>query len=1831
MHNRVDGFRLSPQQRQVWLLKQKGSVPRTQCAVRITGTLKTELLREAVQKVVDRHEILRTTFYLSPGDNFPIQVIADDVTPYWRTVGFSDPDHREQEAVIDRLMLEEGKALTLEQNPIFRLCLVTLSANDHCLIISLPSISADHRTLTNLVCEINDLYTASYLGKELPGAAIQYIQFSEWQNELLEEEEATMGETFWSTQELSNPPALPFEGGRVSDVMPDPLTFTTTIAHDVVENLERMAWQGEYSKNFLLLSCWQTLLWRLTGQFDITLTTLFDGRRFEDLHEALGLFAKYLPIQSHFKGAFQLADILKQTRRSVSNAGEWQDYYLGEKIEGASRVATDCQVGYDFETWPSKRGTDILFSICKQYVFFDRFKLRLSCVSHNNSIITTYYFDPNLYSLDDIKRLSGQFHKLLESFVKNPEESIANLELLSEAERRQLIIELNSTKKPYPEDECVHQLFEAQSFRTPDSIALTFADQSLTYAELNSQSNQMARYLMKCGVRPESPVAVCCERSPEMLIGLLAILKAGGAYIPLDPSYPLERLAFILDDTRACVVITQGRLVDALPASLAQVVCIDRDRNVIAKESRNDVVCEVKPDNLAYVIYTSGSTGKPKGVMISHRGLVNYLNWCVTTYALEDGDGAPVHSPLSFDLTVTSIFAPLLTGKSVFLLQEYGGVENLAEALSKRGGFSLVKLTPAHLEALNRLSDTRPPAGQTRTLVIGGEALMNETISSWRAHMPQTKIVNEYGPTEAVVGCCAYEVQDGESFAGSVPIGRPIANAQIFLLDSQLKPAPVGVIGELHIGGVGLARGYLNLPDLTAEKFIPNPFNSEPSARIYKAGDNARFLPNGNLEFLGRNDHQVKVHGYRIELGEIEASLAQHPAIRECAVLVREDAPGDKRLVAYLVPDRDRAFVIQQLMRLEKDGLLEEQPRCELPNGMTIVYLNKDETDQLYQEIFEQQAYLRHGITLGDGDCIFDVGANVGMFSLFASQISKGSLIYAFEPIKPVYDLLCTNASLYGLNTKLFNCGLGSEVKSDTFTYYPNCSVISGRFANAAEEQEVVKAYLLNQEASADKALLSELLEERLVSQRHICQLRTISDVIREDNIKQIDLLKIDAEKSELDVLGGIHEEDWPKIRQIVVEVHSANGRLNQVKSLLEEHGYSLMIEQDAVYSNTGLYNIYASQPSRMSSTGSRSYNDTIQIFNSRAQLVTDVRRFLGERLPGYMIPSAYVLLESMPLTHNGKVARQDLPAPNTVEVGPENNYVAPRTPIEEMVATVWAEILRLSEVSADANFFESGGHSLLATQLIAMLRRNFQAEIPLRALFEAPTIAQLAESIEKIIRAGLGQRMPVIDCVSRDRELPLSFGQQRLWFLDKMEPGNSAYNILAAVRLLGNLDITALSKAINELLRRHEILRTTFREVNGQPRQIIAAPAQLSLLVSDLSHLSESEKDALIEATIAEAAKEPFDLEKGPLFRISLLMRGEDDHVAVMTMHHIASDGRSMDVLVRELAALYKAYCTGEESPLAELPIQYADYAVWQRGWLKGEELERHLAYWRKQLGGELVMQEFPTDRPRPVMHSYRGESRPFAFTGNLSRELEALSRREGVTLFMALLAAFDTLLFHYIRLEDILVGTNISNRNRTETEGLIGFFINTLPLRINLAGNPSFRHLLQRVREVALEAYAYQEMPFDKLVENLQPERDLSRMPLIPIVFNFQNEPVTTLELPELKLTFLPAKAETTRSDLILDIVSAKKGLRGSVVYSTDLYNTSTIERIIFDFELILQNIVIHPDISLLELSGILTETEKQRWVNREKQINEVSLRKLGNARRKAGDRSRSIKVID
>ena len=1503
--SREDELPLSFAQQRMWFLEQfdPGScLYNIPTAHRLSGDLNVTALEESLNEIVRRHDTLRTTFQAREGR--PFQVVAPTLGLSVPVVDLRGYPRAEREAMAQRLAAEEThKPFDLAEGPLLRATVLRLDEEEHVLLLTMHHIVSDGWSMGVFNRELAALYEAYSTGKPVPltDLSVQYADFAAWQREWLQGEVLENQLAYWKEQLDGTPSLLGLRTDR-----PRPAVQTLRGAVQTVlfpsrlsESLKALSRKENCTLFITLLAAFKVLLYRYTGQEDIVVGTPIANRNRSEIEGLIGFFVNTLVLRTDLSGNPKFRELLGRVRGTALGAYVHQDMPFERLVEelqperDASRTPL-FQLMFVLQNTPGDT-LDLPGVAVSRFRFDGRttseFDLILEMIDSPEGLKATLKYNSDLFDAITISRLAGHLRTLLEGVVADPDQRLSDLPLLTEAECRQLLVEWNDTGVEYPKEQCVHELFEAQVGRAPDAVAVVFGGERLTYQELNRRANQLAHYLRRLGVGPEVMVGICVKRSVEMVVGILGILKAGGAYLPLDPVYPRRRLAFMLEDAEVSVLVTQEGLLSWLPEHQVRVVCLDADGEAIAEESEENPDSGATTENLAYVIYTSGSTGRPKGVQVEHRGLLNLVFWHQDAFKVSGTDRATQVAGQSFDASVWELWPYLAVGASIHIVDDEtrASPAEFRDWLASNG--ITISFLPTPLVERVLLLDW-PDDLALRTLLTGGDRLTHYPMAA----LP-FELVNNYGPTEDTVVTTSSVVPSQGQVEKAPPIGYPISNTQVYLLNRDLRPVPIGVPGELHVGGHGVARGYLNRPELTAASFIPNPFSDEPGKRLYRTGDLARYLPDGNIEFMGRIDHQVKVRGFRIELGEIEAVLGQHSAVRDVVVMDYEDVPGQKQLVAYVVPTEKR-----------------------IPT-------------------------------------------------------------------------------------------------------------------------------------------------------------------------------------------------------------------------------------------------------------------------------VSDLRGFLKERLPDYMAPSAFVMLDAMPLNPSGKVDRQVLPPPH--RSGLEETFVAPRNPIEEMLTQIWVDVLGVEQIGIADDFFALGGHSLKATQVVSRVRDVLGAALPLRAVFEAPTVAGLSVKLEDVIGSVRYGEVPLVS-VSREDELPLSFAQQRMWFLEQFDPGSCLYNIPTAHRLSGDLNVTALEESLNEIVRRHDTLRTTFQAREGRPFQVVAPTLGLSVPVVDLRGYPRAEREAMAQRLAAEETHKPFDLAEGPLLRATVLRLDEEEHVLLLTMHHIVSDGWSMGVFNRELAALYEAYSTGKPVPLTDLSVQYADFAAWQREWLQGEVLENQLAYWKEQLDGTPSLLGLRTDRPRPAVQTLRGAVQTVLFPSRLSESLKALSRKENCTLFITLLAAFKVLLYRYTGQEDIVVGTPIANRNRSEIEGLIGFFVNTLVLRTDLSGNPKFRELLGRVRGTALGAYVHQDMPFERLVEELQPERDASRTPLFQLMFVLQNTPGDTLDLPGVAVSRFRFDGRTTSEfDLILEMIDSPEGLKATLKYNSDLFDAITISRLAGHLRTLLEGVVADPDQRLSDLP-LLTEAE-------------------------------------
>jgi amino acid adenylation domain-containing protein/non-ribosomal peptide synthase protein (TIGR01720 family)/FkbM family methyltransferase len=1350
-------------------------------------------------------------------------------------------------------------------------------------------------------------------------------------------------------------------------------------------------------------------------------------------------------------------------------------------------------------------------------------------------------------------------------------------------------------------EQTIVEIFEAQASRTPQAIAIVYEVQRVTYAELNDRANQLARFLRKLNVGPETFVGVYMKRSLEMVISLYGILKAGGAYVPLDPKYPTERVAFMLEDTKVPVLLTQAALVDELSTienltvsrmdpdyQHSEIICLDSGWTAIAQESTDNLEDKATVDNLAYVIYTSGSTGRPKGVMNEHGGICNRLLWMQDAYPLTKEDRILQKTPFSFDVSVWEFFWPLMFGAQLVVAKPEGHKDSqyLVKLIVEQA-ITTMHFVPSMLAAFLQ-DENVETCHSLKRVICSGEALPLILQERFFSRL-EAELHNLYGPTEAAVDVTYWACQRNSDLS-TVPIGRPVANTQIYLLDKQLQPVPIGEPGELHIGGAQVARGYLNLPELTAEKFIPDPFNSDTDARLYKTGDLASSLPDGNILYLGRLDHQVKIRGNRIELGEIEAAICRNPNVREVVVVAREDIPGHKRLVAYFVPDQ-QSLLLKRLLPAEGyQDLLANHPQYKLPNGMVVAHINKGETDYMFKEIFEEQAYLQYGISLKDGICVFDVGANIGLFSLFVNQVCNNAQIYAFEPIPPISEILALNISLYGINAKIFECGLGKKVGEEEFTYYPGISILSGRFADVVDERKTLTSFLRNQE-SAESALrltekqIDELLDKRLKYMHYACEIKTLSDIISENRVERIGLLKIDVEKSELDVLYGIDENDWPKIDQIVMEVHNFDGRLEQIKALLENHEYKIVASQDKDLANTALYNLYAIRSHHRHMTvqkGSRALeNNPKSSWQSSAQLISDLRSSLRDILPDYMIPSAFMMLDCLPLTHNGKVNRRALPAPGD-ERQTLTEYVAPRNRTERQLAEIWAKVIGIKKVGINDDFFELGGDSILGIQITSKANQINIIFTP-DQLFTYPTVAQLA---------GIAGTAPLVQAEQETVSGPVPLTPIQQWFFEQNLAEPHHWNQASLFEVRQAVDPSALKKTIQHLLEHHDALRMRFESTSSEWQQVMDPRCDtIPFWYLDLSELSETEESAIIQSTATEL-QGSLQLSESPLMRVAFFETGADrPSYLLIIIHHLTIDSVSWRILLDNLDTLYKQIINKQAIQLPPKTTSYKHWAEQITKYAQSAELQKEVTFWlERQIKSILSL---PVDYPQDMDSNVEGAVDTVAMTLDVETTrvlLKEVPKAYQTQINDVLLTALTQALALWTGKASQLIDLEGHGREQilddVDLLRTVGWFTAIFPvlLRIDITGSPGDRlkSIKEQLRRIPNRGIGYGLLRY--LNKRTSIVSNLKTLPQAELRFNYLGQfdqilsSASPFRLINAPCGLMRSSQGKRRHLLVIEGMIIESQLQLTWNYSKKIHRRTTIEKLAQNFMDLLEELIRH-----------------------------------------------------
>ena len=1428
-----------------------------QVELELDGELDVERLRQAAGALLVRYPNLRAAF-VHDGLARPLQLIGSQIALAWR----------EQDGEAG-----EEPRFTPSAPPLLRFTLMRLGVRRHRLRLTSHHLLLDGWSLPILLGDLFALYQ-----DEAPLPPVRpYADYLAW----IADQDRDAALDRWRAY-LAGLEGATLLGAAAADAAPAlPQRWALELSAQRTADIQGLAQRFGLTVNTVMQGLWSVLLGRLSGRDEVVFGVTVAGRPAElaGVERMVGLFINTLPLRARLRPADSFLALLKEIQ-------EGQAQLMGVQQVGLSDIQRLVGSGELFDTLVVFENYPVVAGSAGDPQAAAGLRLRAVegrdashyplafVVMPRQHLHLRLDYDARRFDPARIEQIAASLLRLLDAVIAAPQTPLHRLALLDPSQRTALIEGNSATARELPKTHLT-ALLAAQVARTPDAPALLFAGESLSYAELDARANRLAHELIARGVGPEAIVGVALQRSLHLVVALLAVVKAGAAYLPLDPDLPPQRLRSMVDDARPALVLTSSVL-RGLFAESVEAIALDAGEFLRPAHEPQDAerITPLRPQHPVYVIYTSGSTGEPKGVPNTHAALVNRILWMQAAYPLDASDRVLQKTPYGFDVSAWEFFWPLVSGAALVMAPPEAHKDPQAlRQLIEGQQVTTLHFVPSMLAAFVAGAGSALPS--LRRVMVSGEALSGELQSRFFALFPDVALHNLYGPTEAAIDVTAWTClrADGER---TPPIGAPIWNTRIYLLDAGLEPVPVGVSGELYIAGVGLARGYLHRPGLSAERFVADPHHREPGSRMYRSGDLARWRPDGVLEYLGRADQQVKIRGQRIEPAEIEAALAQQEAVAQAVVVARDDGPGGKQLVAYVVPDRVAAPWLWQLLRLERSGELPPEARYELPNGMLISQQNKSESDILYQEIFEQQSYLRHGITLAADACVFDVGANIGLFTLFVRQRAAQAAIHAFEPIPPVFASLRLNAQLAG-GVKVYNCGLSNAAGSARFTWYRHNSVLSGRYADPAEERATVAAFLRNRRR--DEGIAEETLQtvvaEHLDSEQVVCELRTLSQVIAAEGVERIDLLKVDVEKSELEVLEGIAAPDWAKIAQLVIEVHDSGGRLQSVQHLLEAQGFALTVEQEAMLESTQLYTVYARHPQRQRPAAATS---TAAAPMHPARFAEALRQRLLARLPEHMVPAQIVLLDALPLSVNGKLDRRALPAPSR-QAGSRR---APRTPTEEKLCRLFAELLQLESVGIGDNFFSLGGDSIMSIQLVSRARQQGLVLTP-REVFQQPTVEGLAA-----IAASSPQETPW-DAQAGIGELVATPIMH--WLFEQGGPLRSFHQSLL-LPLPADLPPARLLQALQALLDQHDVLRL---QLAGATLRI--APRGQ---VTAASCLERCEAGAM--AAAARAAAERLDPEAG---RVLQALWCEEAAQLFLIIHHLAVDGVSWRIIASDLADL--------------------------------------------------------------------------------------------------------------------------------------------------------------------------------------------------------------------------------------------------------------------------------------------------------------------------------------
>lgn len=1502
---RVTIYPASSGQQQMWILHYAApespaySVP---SAYDIQGPVDPVVLEASFRELIREHAILRTTFRLEREG--VVQCVAEEFHFVLSRVEVRVGEGESTGMVVNRILEQESRRpFDLVRGPLIRAVLVRIGPNDSVLLVVLHHAISDGWSRSIVYAELSRHYAALSEGRRLAPrvAGIGYADYAAWETQRLASGALDLHEEYWKSQLAGDlePVELPTDRPRASFESHAGARRVEFLKGDWVRRVRELAQREGTTVFVVLLAAYKTLLYRHTGLTDLIVGVPIANRGRVELEGLIGYFVNTLALRTRIQPRATFRQLLSQVKEGVLAAQEHRMIPFERVVanlpgRAASQRASFLRVGFTLQDFPPSILEFPGLQISERHIHTSssKFELLFQVEPDGDGFKLIAEYASDLFEEARVRQMMLHWRTLLESVVTDPGLPLGRIPILDPVERHRILVEWNGESRSYDRGICLHQLFENQVRRTPDAVALIFGEESLTYAQLDARANVLAHHLQRLGVGPDALVAICLDRSFEMLIGILGILKAGGAYVPIDPSYPQDRIAFMLSDAGAGVVITQDSMRDRFTSESAAIIALDTDFRGMTGDSTEPPKSGVEERHLAYVIYTSGSTGRPKGVLNTHGGVVNQLQWAAETFRLGPEDVLLQKTTFSFDISVWEFFCALQAGAKLVIARPEGHRDNryIAELVIQHG-VTFLQFVPSMLRWFleeSRVSDCT----SVRRVICGGEALPVDLQETFFERMGWAELHNLYGPTEAAVYVTHWVCQR-DSASRVVPIGRPLANNLTYILDEGFQPVPAGVVGELCIGGVAVARGYHARAELTAERFIPNPHAPTPGSMLYRTGDLARHLPDGSIDFLGRMDHQVKVRGFRIELGEVESVLSSHPAVVASAVVVRSGSAGEGAgLLAYLVP-------------------------------------------------------------------------------------------------------------------------------------------------------------------AAKAAISAETL-----------------------------------------------------------------------------------------------------------------------------------RAWLSERLPDYMVPGEFMEVEALPLTPSGKLDRKALSTLEGRRVDTAREYVEPEQGLEMLLAEEWRKALRRERVGRFDDFFAIGGHSLLAVSICHGLQERLGREVPLHWFLGHPTIAGLARTLFDASTERGEFRIPRAD---RSKLLPMSHGQQRMWLLHQTLPNPAAYTVCLAWRISGPIDFSRLRDVLSAVQNRHEVLRTALVQENGEWVQRIHPEGTLAL-----DYVEAASNGADLERLLEAEARRMFDLARAPLWRVLWIRDLGGDHVLAISFHHSVVDEWSIRLLVGEVQDLYASGRASSESELPAVATQYADYAVWQRARAGSAEWRRSEVFWRNELRDWPPPLELPTSMPRVENPTGRGSVERFQLDESVVEGLRRLAVDEKTTAFALGLAVFHVWLHRYSGLDDVIIGTPVSERTHADLKGVMGFLLNTLPIRARLDGSMKFRQVLGQLRDSVLKAFQYADYPFDEMVRVAGMDRRSGQSPIYSVMFVLLEESIPLPRLGTATVCREPVRTGTSKCDLLLSINASGDRWECDLEYSNDVFDSESAARMRGHLATLFRSIALEPDRPISELT-LMSEDER------------------------------------